>query len=350
MDRRRALGIGLVLVSAAGFGSGTVLAAPIYDTGVDWLGLLIWRFVLGASLAWLWVLASASRRRAARRLSRRQSAIALGLGTLYCGNAGTYYAGLETVPAALAGVLVYTYPVIVAVLSLRFATRLPGRRPWIALALALVGVVLALGGIDVTAAPPPVAGIALVMLSPVIYSVWIILSARLSGERRDRVGSEAPSLADVPVGAAPGDAAAGDAAVTTAVMMTATALAFSVLGVLTGRPPDPRAVPADAWVGLLAIGFVASFLAIQTFYAGARRIGAAQAALVSTVEPIYIVVLSAVVLDQHLAPVQLAGATLILVGVIIAQTAPRPRGAPEPATPLEAEVEAADDRPASASA
>jgi drug/metabolite transporter (DMT)-like permease len=58
---------------------------------------------------------------------------------LFTGNAGTYYAGLETVPAALAGVLVYTYPVIVALLSLRFATRLPGRRPWIALVLAVTG-------------------------------------------------------------------------------------------------------------------------------------------------------------------------------------------------------------------
>ena len=33
------------------------------------------------------------------------------------------------------------------------------------------------------------------------------------------------------------------------------------------------------------------------------------------------------------------GAACILIGVVIAQTSPRPRGAPEPATPLEAEVE-----------
>ena len=98
-------------------------------------------------------------------------------------------------------------------------------------------------------------------------------------------------------------------------------------------------MPAAAWPGLVAIGFVASFLAIQTFYAGARRLGAAQAALVSTVEPVYIVVLAALVLDQRLAPIQLVGAGLILVGVVIAQTAPRPSGAPEPATPLDAEVE-----------
>ena len=37
-------------------------------------------------------------------------------------------------------------------------------------------------------------------------------------------------------------------------------------------------------------------------------------------------------------PIQLVGAGLILVAVVVAQTAPRPSGAPEPATPLEAEV------------
>ena len=81
----------------------------------------------------------------------------LALGAVYTGNAGTYYAGIETVPAVLAGVIVYIYPVFVALLSLRFATRLPGRRPWFALVLAVIGVVLALGGIDVSA-DLPVAG------------------------------------------------------------------------------------------------------------------------------------------------------------------------------------------------
>jgi drug/metabolite transporter (DMT)-like permease len=328
MDRRTAVGIALVLISAAGFGSGSILAAPIYETGIDWLGLLGWRFLIGAVLGWAWVLVSAERRSAVRGLSRRQIAIALALGALYTGNASTYYAGLETVPAALAGILVYIYPVIVAVLSLRFATRLPGARPWLALVVAMAGVVLALGGIDVTDAPP-VTGIALVLLSPLIYSVWIIASARLSGERPEAVASSS-STAGEPV---------GNAAVTTAVMMTATATVFITAGAVTGRPLNPAAVPPDAWPLLIAIGFVASFLAIQTFYAGSYRIGAAQAALVSTVEPVYIVVLAWVVLGQTLAPLQLAGAALVLLGVLIAQTAPRPRGVPEPAMPLEAELD-----------
>ncbi len=321
------MGIGLVVVSSAGYGSGSVLAAPIYATGIDWLTLVGWRFLIGAALGWAWVIASPERRAAARRMTRRQVGVALALGALFTGNAGTYYAGLETVPAALAGVLVYTYPVIVAVLSLRFATRLPGRRPWVALGLAVVGSALALGGIDVTTAPP-FSGLLLVWASALIYSVWIILSARLSGERRDRLGSDAPSDAGP----------AGNAAVTTAVMMSATAAVYTIAALLAGRPLVPWAVPPDAWPLLGAIGLVASFLAIQAFYAGARRIGAAKAALTSTVEPLVIVVLAWLVLDQTLAPIQLAGTGLILVAVVVAQTSPRPSGAPEPATPLEAEV------------
>ena len=328
MDRRTAWGIGLVVVSAFGYGSGSIVAAPIYETGIDWLTLVGWRFAIGAGLGWLLVLASPRRRDALRRLRRRPVLVALALGALFTGNAGTYYAALETVPAALAGVVVYTYPVMVAVLSLRFVTRLPGPRPWIAAGLGVLGTVLALGGLD-PSRPPPTLGLALVILSAVIYSVWVILAARLSGERRDHLAVE---------GAQRG-AAVGDAAVTSTLMMSATAAVYFLAAFVAGRPLLPSLVPASAWPGIVAVAVVASFLAMQTFYAGARRIGAARAALTATVEPVIIVVLAAVFLGQTLTPIQLAGAACILVGVVIAQTAPRPRGAAGPAGPLDAEVE-----------
>jgi drug/metabolite transporter (DMT)-like permease len=175
----------------------------------------------------------------------------------------------------------------------------------------------------------PVSGLLLILASAAIYSVWIVLSARLSGERRDRLGHDAPEQA----------AAASDAGVATALMMAATAVVFGGLALVGGRSIVPAAIPTDAWPYLIGIGAIASFLAIQSLYAGARRVGAAQAALISTTEPLFIVVLAFLFLDQTLGPIQLVGAGLILVGVIVAQTSPRPRGAPQPATPLEAEVE-----------
>jgi drug/metabolite transporter (DMT)-like permease len=326
VDRRRAVGLVLIVISAAGFGSGTVLSKPIYAAGLDWLQLLAWRFTIGATLAWAWILVSPERRAAVRRLGRRPTLVAIGLGVWYTGNAGTYYAGLETVPASLAGVLVYLYPAIVAVLSVRYATRLSGRRPWIALGIALVGVILALGGIDLSP-PPPVSGIALILASPLIYAGWIVLSARLAGERSEHLAPESAGAGRV-----------DDAAAASALMISATAVVFVGAALATGRPYLPTEIPGAAWPFLTAIGFAGTFLAIQTFYAGSRRIGAAQAALVSTVEPLIIVTLAWTALHETLAPIQLVGAGLIIVGVLVAQTASRPSGAPEPASPLDAEL------------
>ena len=326
MDRRRAAGLALIVISATGFASSTVLSKPIYATGLDWLQLLAWRFTIGTGLAWAWILASPRRRVAVRRLGRRPTLVAIGLGVWYTGNAGTYYAGLETVPASLAGVLVYLYPAIVAVLSVRYATRLVGRRPWLALGIALAGVILALGGIDL-ATPPPVGGIALILASPLIYAGWIILSARLAGERTDHLAEDGAGAGRV-----------DDAAAASALMITTTAAVFVGATLVTGRGYLPSAIPGEAWPYLAAIGFTGTFLAIQTFYAGSRRIGAAQAALVSTVEPLVIVTLAWVALHETLAPIQLVGAALIIIGVLVAQTAERPSGAPEPASPLDAEV------------
>jgi len=325
VDRRRALGVALIVISAFGFASGTILSRPIYAAGLDWLQLLAWRFTIGAVLGWIWIAVSPVRRSILRRLSRREALIALGLGAWYTGNAGSYYAGLESVPASLAGVLVYIYPAIVAVLSIRYATRLAGRRPWMALGIALAGVVLALGGIDVAEAPPA-AGLALVLASPVIYAGWIILSARLAGERSDRLAHEA------------GETGGRDSAVAATLMMTATAAVFIAGGIATGRELLPDRIPFEAWPPLVACGVLSSFLAIQAFYAGSRRIGAAQAALVSTVEPLIILALAAVLLDDVLEPIQLVGAALVLGGVLVAQTSPRSAGAPQPARPLDAEA------------
>jgi len=329
VDRRRAVGLLLIVVSAAGFGSGTVLSKPIYASGLDWLQLLAWRFTIGAGLAWAWIILSPTRRASLRSIGRRQALVAVLLGVWYTGNAGTYYAGLETVPASLAGVLVYLYPAIVAVLSVRYATRLSGRRPWIALTIALAGVVLALGGIDLSA-PPPIGGIALILASPLIYAGWIILSARLAGERTNHL---APATAA-------GRHQVDDAAAASALMISATAVVFVAGALVTGRGYAPDRIPGDAWPFLAAIGFLGTFLAIQTFYAGSRRIGAAQAALVSTVEPLIIVTLAFVFLHETLAPIQLVGAALIIVGVLVAQSAERAPGAAEPASPLDAEVRA----------
>jgi Predicted permease, DMT superfamily len=304
MDRRRLVGVLLVVVSAASFGSGALFAKPVYAEGVGWLTLLTWRFSLASALAWVWLLLGAERRAGLRRIDRRRFAVTLVLGLVYLGNSGTYYAALETVSASLAALIVYVYPAIVAVLTLKLGRPLEGRQAWAALGLALLGVILAIGGIP-TGSAPPLAGLLQAVASPVIYSVWIVCQAWLSGERSDRVGDAS--------------AEGAEGATATALMMTSTAVGFWLIALVSGAPVEPARIPAQVWPGIAAVAVISTFVAIQTFYAGMRRIGAAQASLISTVEPVWTISLAALLLGERLGPIQLVGGALVIGGVILAQ-------------------------------
>ena len=293
------------MVSAIAFGSGGLFARPVYSTGVDWLTLMAWRFAIAGSLAWVVLLVRPGARRALRALPRRTVLASIALGAFYVTNTATYYAGIETVPLSLAALIVYVYPPVVAVLALLFGRPLEGRRAWTALGMAVLGVVLAVGGISADSAPP-VEGLVLIIASPLLYAIWIILAARHSGERSDRVGADS------------GDGASASAI--GAVMLTSTAAVYWAVTLGIGHPVLPAAIPADAWPGILAVGVLAGFVPVMTFYAGAQRVGAAEASLISTVEPLWTIVAAAIIYDERLAPVQLAGGALILGGVVLSQT------------------------------
>ena len=110
-----------------------------------------------------------------------------------------------------------------------------------------------------------------------------------------------------------------DAAAVTALMITATAVTYWLGALAIGAPVTPDRIPQAAWAGLIGVGVIATFVSIQTFYAGTRRIGAAQASLISTTEPIWTIVLAALLFGQTLSPTQLLGGAFIIVGVLIAQ-------------------------------
>ncbi len=318
MDRARLTGIALVVVSAIAFGSGGLFARPVYATGVDWLTLMAWRFGIAGALAWVVLVARPGGRRALRAMPRRQLMTTIGLGVFYVGNTATYYAGITTVDLSLAALIVYIYPPVVAVLALRLGRPLEGRRAWTALGVAVAGVVLAVGGIDASSAPP-LGGLLLIIASPLLYSAWIIMAARHSGERSDRTGH--------------GSDEGANAAVAGAVMLSATAAVYWTMNLAIGHPVLPADIPGEAWPGILGVAVVAGFMAVQAFYAGAQRVGAAQASLISTVEPLWTILAASLLLGERLAPVQWVGGALILAGVLLSQT--RGRGAPAPADPDE---------------
>ena len=116
--------------------------------------------------------------------------------------------------------------------------------------------------------------------------------------------------------------------------MTGTAVTYLVLMLLSGRAITPAAVPGAAWPGIIGIAVLSTAVAVQAFYAGARRIGAARASLVSTVEPVYTIVLATILFGESLTAVQMLGGLLVIGGVLLAETAPTTQPADQPADVL----------------
>jgi drug/metabolite transporter (DMT)-like permease len=196
---------------------------------------------------------------------------------------------------------------MVAVLSIRWGHGLRGRRPWAALAIVLVGVALTVGG-QATRAEP--IGIALLIVSPMFYAVYILLSARFAGERRGVTAHERVEGAVVPP------------VVMAAVMLVGTSAVATTMAAVGGRAMLPWQVPPEAVFGLVGIGVVSTALAVSAFYAGSARIGAANASLVATVEPLWTISLAVLLFGESLTAIQVVGGALILAGVVLAQTTP----------------------------
>ncbi|MCX5978723.1 MAG: DMT family transporter [Chloroflexi bacterium] len=270
----------LVVVSAIGYGSGSLFAKAIYPTGFDWLDLLVWRHLLAALILGAIVVALPAGRAALRGLTRERALRSFAIGLFFTANAATY------------------------VLSIFFAHAPSGPRPWIALAIATTGVVLGVGGIP-DAKEPALIGLVLGVASPIIYSCYIILAARLAGETKSGTGASGgggtSSLAAIPLS------------------LLGTAVGMFVLRVALGRELLPLPIPDGALLPIIGVATIAGIIPIGAFYIGAQRLGAARAALISTVEPIFTIVAAGYLFNESLTAIQLVGGALILGAVLVAE-------------------------------
>jgi drug/metabolite transporter (DMT)-like permease len=309
MDRRRVVGIGLGALAGAAYGTGPLFFKKyVFPAGVGWIEMLMWRFLFAMIVSWAWMALQPRAREALRLLDRRTTARLLFTGAFFIVNASVYYAAIERIDISLVALLMSAYPALVAVLSLRLGYRFEGRLAWGSLAIVIFGSVLTIGGVNAGTSGE---GIVLALLSPVAYAVYIVLTAFIAGERPGQTADMRSR----------GRGAEVPPPVAGAVMMTGTWITTLVVAVLAGRPVLPNEVPAGAWPGLMGIGLFAAAIAIQAFYASAARIGAAQASLMATLEPVVVIFLGIAFLDEVFSPVRAVGAVVVLAGVLLAQTA-----------------------------
>jgi drug/metabolite transporter (DMT)-like permease len=309
MDRRRIVGIALGALAGAAYGTGPLFfKAWVFPAGVGWIAMLMWRFMFATAVSWAWLALQPRARAELRGLDRRTVGRLLLTGAFFIFNASVYYAAIERIDISLVALLMSAYPALVAVLSLRLGYKFEGKLAWGSLAIVILGTVLTIGGIR---SGTDQTGIVLALISPLAYAVYIVLTAWMAGERPGQTADMRSK----------GRGAEVTPAVAGAIMMTGTWAATIALGLATRTPMLPMDVPAAAWPGLAGIGIFAAAIAIQAFYASAARIGAAQASLMATVEPIVVILLGVAFLSESFSPIRGIGALIVLAGVLLAQFA-----------------------------
>jgi drug/metabolite transporter (DMT)-like permease len=279
----------LCLVSAAAFGTLGVFGRLASDAGASVTTTLLVRFAL-ASAVFALVLRVTGGWAPLRRLPRRAvlTGLALGAGG-YSLQSGLYFAAIGRLDVSMVSLVLYTYPAFVTLAAFALGRARPSLRTAGALAVASAGLVLVLlaagtGAFDLT-------GALLALGASVTYTTYILVSDGIVGE------VEPTTLS--------------------ALVLTGATASFGVAGLVTGTLDF--ALPAQAWLWLVLIALVSTVVAVSCFFAGLRRVGPTEAAILSTFEPPVTVALAFLALGERLTPAQLAGGALVLAAVILLQ-------------------------------
>jgi drug/metabolite transporter (DMT)-like permease len=94
--------------------------------------------------------------------------------------------------------------------------------------------------------------------------------------------------------------------------MLACGAVYDVIAVTRGAKLPSE---ADGWVALAGVALICTVVAVATFFAALSRLGPADTAVLSTVEPVISVGVAAAVLGERLGGLQVAGGVLVLVAV-----------------------------------
>jgi drug/metabolite transporter (DMT)-like permease len=280
-----------VVASAACFGTLGILQRWAYLHGAEPISLLAVRFALAAAVM---AAAQGVRDPKSLRVSKGDLARFAGMSLTGYGAASLCYAfAVRMIGPSVTTVLLYTYPALVSVIGWLFLHEAFPPRRIAAVVLTFAGCALAAGLFASGAGIAPL-GIALGLGAGLGYAAFNVLSFRTM-RRTPRLTLMAYVFA------------------LSAAEMTAVA-AFS--GTLT----SVATWDGMAWVWTAVIVAVPTFAAIMLYLGGIQRMGAAQAAVVSTLElPFAVLFASLAFPAEQLTPLQLVGAAVVLGGVVLAE-------------------------------
>jgi drug/metabolite transporter (DMT)-like permease len=241
--------------------------------------------------------------------TRRSHLVAIAAGVFFASDLTLYHHAVEFVGAGLGTVIPNLQVVIVAIVGWLFLREHPDRRTWLAMLVAVGGVLLISGLLERGAygANPPL-GVAFGLGAGASYSGYLLIIRQGNRDGRRPFGTLFDASAACVVVAALG-------------------------GVVVGDLDLVPSWPAHGW--LIALALISQVAGYGLINLSLPRLPAVLTSVLLLAQPIATLIFSALLLSEAPSPLQLAGVALILGGVLLAAVrrgAPAVAdGAPEPA-------------------
>ena len=292
----RAWGIALALIGVLAFSVRPILIKLAYAYVTDPVTLIALRMVFALPFfvaAALWL----QRDGAIAKLTRRDLWTVAFLGFL-----GYYLAsfldflGLQYISAGAGRLLLFLYPTITVLLSALFLGKRVSAREILALIVSYAGLALVLSRAFGGENPDLMLGALLVFGSALCYAAYLVTSSQVVL----RIGS-----------------------------MRFTAYATSVASVLCIaqflllRPMSALDLPLPVYGLALAMALGCTVLPVFVTSEALRRIGANQVAIIGAAGPVTTIFLGWIGLEERMTMLQIAGAVLVLAGVMLVTIRPK---------------------------
>ena len=263
------------------------------DRHVPPLTVVELRLSIAAIVLFLLLLA---RRRESLKIAPRDIGYFLALGLFgVAAVQGSYYFTISKLGVGLAILVQYLAPTLIVAFDL-VRGRWVGWIMIVAVLCALVGTALLVGGVDQGALHARPLYWAIAFLSAFVFAFYIVFSKR--------------GLARYPP--------------ETVLLYT-----FTIAALFWAIVTPPWKIVAagysrDLWGVFVLLGLFSTLVPFGLFYAGLRRLPAAETGVIATTEPLVAIFLAGFLLHEQLRPIQFAGAVLVLVAALLAS-----RNAPE---------------------
>ncbi|HEX6735920.1 MAG TPA: DMT family transporter [Azonexus sp.] len=289
MEKSNALGAGLALLAAFGFSLKAIFIKLAYPYGVDAITLLALR--MGFSLpVFLWV--GLAREKSATALSGSDWGRLLALGCFgYYGASLLDFWGLEYISAGLERLILFTYPTLTILIGVLFQGKSFSWREGAALVLCYSGIGFAfVHDLNLAESRDVWIGGALVFGSSVSYAIYL-------------------------AGSAPMISRLGALRFSALAMLCSSAVTLLHFAAVQPLSAFIQPLPVYGWS--LAMALFATVVPVFALSAAIRRLGAGRTTLYGMVGPMLTIVFGWWLLDEAISLAQLAGAALVVVGILI---------------------------------